>query len=151
MNYGAYNLLKGTGKAVVDADYYGLIYDTTEPLVIGKTYTISAYVDKIERSPLDRDSGPSPQIAVYDGGAYTGFGNLHGNIPGVMALTFTYVHRYPDHDNSNKIGIFNTPPNGTGVKRKMSFHNLMLVEGTTPAAWAPPGSETLAGVGGVLS
>jgi hypothetical protein len=145
------NLLKGTGKAVIDSGSYGIGYGTTELLVVGKTYTISAYVDKVERLPLDDVSDGRPKIAVYDGGGYWSGGSLAGDVPGQQHLTFIYKQPFPEYKDPNRIYIYNTPPIGTGVTRKMSFRNLMLVEGSEPAAWAPAEGETLAGGGALVS
>lgn len=142
------NLLKGTLDEIRDSDAYLVKnYSTTEPLVVGKTYTISAYVEKIERSQLD--VGKSAVLTAYDGAGWNSFGDLKGNVPGLMTRTFTYSKPFPDHAKPDEVSIYNTPPNGTGVTRRASFRNVMLVEGAEPAAWAPAEGETLAG--GVLS
>lgn len=144
------NLLKGTGKAVIDSNAYGLGYGATKPLVVGRTYTISAYVDKIERTEPDSSQNLKARLFVYDGAGWWSPGYLAGDVPGQQHLTFTYAQSFPGHTDPNHIWIYNTPPGGTGVTRSMSFRDLMLVEGDTPAAWAPAEGETLAG-GGVLS
>lgn len=129
-----YNLLMGTSGVVhTSADYEVVRYQTTEPLVAGKTYTISAYVEKLERSPLDG----TPKLAVYDGANWFSPGALAGNVPGPMHLTFIYKQPFPEHKDPNHLAIYNTPPTGTGVTRVASIRNVMLVEGDTPAAWAP--------------
>ena len=141
-----HNLLMGTSGVVhTSADYEVVRYQTTEPLVAGKTYTISAYVEKLERSPLDG----TLNLAVYDGASWFTPGVLAGDVPGQMHLTFIYKQLFPDHTDPNHLAIYNTPPIGTGVTRVASIRNVMLVEGDTPAAWAPAEGETLAG--GVLS
>jgi hypothetical protein len=141
-----HNLLKGTGKAVVDSDSYGLTYYTTEPLVVGRTYTISAYVEKVERSPLTGTKYGRPVIELYDGGGWWNVGALSGDVPGQQHLTFTYAKPFPDHADPTKISICNTSPyGGSGITRSMSFRDVMLVEGSTPAAWAPAEGEDIAG------
>lgn len=138
------NLLMGTSGVVhTSADYNVVCYQTTEPLVAGKTYTISAYVEKLERSPLDG----TPELAVYDGASWFKAGVLAGDVPGQMHLTFIYKQPFPDHTDPNHLIIYNTPPRGTGVTRVASIRNVMLVEGDTPAAWSPYVGETLAGGG----
>lgn len=144
------NLLIGTSGATVTNKRYDVVqYQTTEPLVVGKKYTISAYVEKLERLPLDGSKHGKPELEVYDGGGWCSFDALAGDVPGPMTLTFTYKQPFKDHADPNKIILYNTPPNGTGVTRMASIRNVMLVEGDTPAAWAPAEGETLAG--GVLS
>lgn len=138
------NLLKGTAQEVTDFAYFSFDYSTTEPLKVGKTYTISMYVEKVERSPLNG----KPHIAVVDGAGWWIAGSLVGDVPGWQHLTFTYAQPWPDHADPDKVSICNTPPyGGTGIKRSMSFRDVMLVEGTEPAAWAPAEGETLAGGG----
>lgn len=136
------NLLSGTKEPISNFQYFGFDYSTTEPLVVGKTYTISMYVDKLERSPLDGTEYGKPVINIYDGGGWWCAGTLAGSVPGQQHLTFTYAQPWPDHAGPNKISITNTPPyGGSDVKRSMSFRKVMLVEGTEPAEWAPAEGE----------
>ena len=142
------NLLLGTSNVVhTSADYEVVRYQTTEPLVVGKTYTISMYVQKLERSPLDG----TPKLAVYDGADWFMPGVLSGAVPGQMRMTFIYKKLFPKHTDPNHLVIYNTPPRGTGVTRMASIRNVMLVEGDTPAAWAPAEGETLTGGGALMS
>ena len=137
-----YNLLLGTAKAL-DNDYYAVAgYGLVEPLVVGRTYTISAYVEEVSRSGSDR-----PVLAVYDGAVWWSGGNLSGGVPGVQALTFTYAQPFEGHANPSMLFLFNTPPNGDGVTHRARLRDVMLVEGTQPAAWAPAEGESLAGGG----
>ena len=146
-----HNLLKGTASAVSDFAWLGFDYRTTEPLVVGKTYTISLHVEKVERSPLTGTKYGKPVIEIFDGGGWWNVGALAGDVPGQQHLTFTYAKPFPDHADPTKISICNTSPyGGSGITRSMSFRDVMLVEGSTPAAWAPAEGENLAG-GGVLS
>lgn len=136
------NLLRGTKDAVSNFSYFGFDYSLVEPLKVGKTYTISMYVDKLERSPLDGTGHSKPEIYVCDGGGWWNAGPLAGSVPGQQHLTFTYAQPWPDHTDPNKISICSTPPyGGSGVTRSMSFRNVMLVEGTEPAEWAPAEGE----------
>ena len=139
-----HNLLRGTGETV-DSDGYGVVtYELVEPLVVGREYTVSAYVEELVRTPLP--SGVDrPALELYDGGGWWSGGRLSGDVPGVQTLTFTYKQLFPDHTDPNHLVIYNTPPRGTGVTRVASIRNVMLVEGDTPAAWAPAEGETLAG------
>lgn len=135
------NLLRGTTNAISNFSYFGINYSTTEPLKVGKTYTISMYVEKVERSPLNGTKHGKPELEIGDGGGWWSVGPLVGDVPGHQHLTFTYAQPWPDHADPNKITIFNTPPNGTNVTRSMSFRNVMLVEGTETAEWAPAEGE----------
>lgn len=142
-----HNLLKGTGETV-DSDGYGVVlYELVEPLVVGRKYTVSAYVEELVRTPLP--SGVDrPVLTLYDGAYWWSGGSLSGDVPGVQTLTFTYKQLFPDHVDPSTIRLFNTPPNGgTGVKRSGRLRDVMLVEGDTHAAWAPAEGETLAGGG----
>lgn len=141
-----HNLLRGTGETV-DSDGYGVVsYELVEPLVVGREYTVSAYVEELVRTPLP--SGVDrPVIALCDGASWWSGGNLSGDVPGVQTLTFTYKQPFPDHADPDQIWLFNTPQNGTGVTRRARLRDVMLVEGDTPAAWAPAEGETLAGGG----
>lgn len=137
-----HNLLRGTAEAL-DSDFYSLAqYGLAEPLVVGRTYTISAYVEEVSRSGSDR-----PALAVYDGAAWWSLGCLSGDVPGVQTLTFTYAQPFEGHADPSRLILFNTPPNGTGVTRRARLRDVMFVEGTTPAAWAPAEGESLAGGG----
>lgn len=135
------NLLRGTKEAVSNFAYFGFNYSLVEPLKVGKTYTISMYVDKIERSPLDGTKHGKPDLEIGDGGGWWSVGPLVGDVPGQQHLTFKYAQPWPDHADPNRLTIFNTPPNGSGVTCSMSFRNVMLVEGTEPAEWAPAEGE----------
>ena len=130
------NLLIGTGKRLTSYKYYAAEYATTEPLVVGNTYTISVYVEDVECD------GATPRLAIYDGGSWANLGDLKSE-PGTQTLTFTYQQPYPDHCDPNRICIYNTPPM-TDKKRKTVFRHVMLVNGATPAAWAPAKNESLA-------
>ena len=92
-----YNLLIGTGTTVNSDTYLVVKYKTTESLVVGNIYTISAYVEELERE------GKKPNISVSDGKGYWTAGKLKGDIPGVNTRTFTYKHPYPDHTYPNQI------------------------------------------------
>lgn len=139
------NLLKRTANSITDFAYFCVDYITTEPLVVGKTYTVSLYVEKVERSPLDGTKYGKPVIELYEGGGWWNVGAFVGDVPGQQHLTFTYKQPFPDHTDPNKISICNTSPyGGSDVTRSMSFHDVMLVEGDTPAAWAPAKGEMLA-------
>lgn len=148
MSSTVHNLLKGTSGVVhTSSDYEVVRYQTTEPLVVGRTYTISAYVEKVERSPQNG----TPKLAVYDGADWFMPGVLYGDVPGQMSLTFIYKKPFPEHTDPNHLVIYNTQPRGTGVTRMASIRNVMLVEGDTPSAWAPAEGETLAGGGALMS
>ena len=134
------NLLIGTGESVSNGNYGVVKYATTEPLVVGNTYTISAYVEDVECN------GATPKLQMYDGESWWGTGYLEGNVPGMQAVTFTYQQPFPGHADPNNIFIYNTPPDH-GEKRKAVLRQVMLVEGTEPAAWAPAEGEML--IGGV--
>lgn len=136
------NLLIGSANEFYNSNYEVARYKLSEPLVVGKTYALSAYVDEISRSGSDK-----PVLAVYDGACWWSPGALSGDVPGVQTITFTYEQPFEDHANPNELAIFNTPPVGTGVVRRARFRDVMLVEGTTPAAWAPAEGEELAGGG----
>lgn len=139
------NLLIGTGTTVNSDKYLVAKYKTTEPLVVGTTYTLSVYVEELECE------GNTPFIEITDGGGYIGQGKLRGNTPGVHTLTFTYKQPYPDHVDPNGINIYNTSGMDGHKKHKAVLHHVMLVKGDTPAAWAPADGETLtadAGGGG---
>ena len=136
------NLLKGTSDSFTDSSAMIMAaYDTTEPLVVGKTYTISAYVEKLECSNLD-DEGIVPLIIVCDGAGRWQLGMLatRGEVPGFAHMTFTYRQISPDLADPNKIYLINTPDtwDATHVSR---FKGVMLVEGGTPSAWAPAEGE----------
>lgn len=141
-----HNLLRGTGETV-DNDRYAVVsYELVEPFVVGREYTVSAYVEKLVRTPLP--SGVDrPALALYDGASWWCGGSLSGDVPGVQTLTFTYNRQFPDHTDPDHIWLFNTPPNDTGVTRRARLRDVMLVEGTEPSAWAPAEGETLAGGG----
>lgn len=141
-----HNLLRGTGETV-DSNGYGTVsYELVEPLVVGREYTVSAYVEELVRTPLP--SGMDrPVLALYDGAGWWSGGILSGDVPGVQTLTFTYNQPFPGHADPDQIWLFNTPQNDTGVTRRARFRDVMLVEGDTPAAWAPADGETLAGGG----
>lgn len=143
-----HNLLRGTGETVDNDKYCVALYELVEPLVVDREYTVSAYVEELVRTPLP--SGVDrPVLALYDGADWWSGGNLSGDVPGVQTLTFTYKQPFPDHAYPDQIRLYNTPQNDTAVTRRARFRDVMLVEGTTPAAWAPAEGETLAG--GVLS
>lgn len=127
-----YNLLIGTGETI-NSDRYGAAgYKTTEPLVAGNIYTISAYVEEIEC-----DGVTEPKLDIFDGAGYWHGGSLKGDIPGVQTLTFKYQQPYPDHTDTNHIFIYNTTSTNPNAKRKAVLHHVMLVKGTEPAPWAP--------------
>lgn len=135
-----YNLILGTAEAL-DNDFYSVAqYGLAEPLVVGRTYTVSAYVEEVSRSGSDQ-----PMLAVYDGASWWSPGHLSGGVPGVQTLTFTYAQPFEGHADPSRLFLYNTPPNGTGVTRRARLRDVMLVEGTTPAAWAPAEGEELAG------
>ena len=142
------NLLIDSAKETDSKRYDVARYKLSEPLVVGKTYTLSAYVDEISRSGSDK-----PVLAVYDGAAWWSPGNLSGDVPGVQTITFTYRQPFEGHVDASVIALFNTPPGGdySSVKRSARFRDVMLVEGTEPAAWAPAEGESLAGGGALMS
>lgn len=126
-----YNLLIGTGETVNSDAYFAVKYQTTETLVDGNTYTISAYVEELECE------GKTPGLYVYDGHAHVNLGFLKGDIPGVQTLTFTYNTDSPLPTDPNSIRFFNTIPySNSDGKRKAVFHHAMMVKGTKPAPWA---------------
>lgn len=125
-----YNLLIGTEATVNSDKYFVVRYKTTEPLSVGTTYTISAYVEELEYE------GKTPSINITDGLGYNGFGSLKGNTPGVYTLTFKCNIPFPDNAEPNYISIYNTPPYNQ-EKRKAVLHHVMMVKGTEPAPWAP--------------
>lgn len=137
------NLLKGTSDSFTDSSELAVAtYDTTEPLVVGKTYTISAYVEKLECSNVGAFG--VPDISVYDGIFYWRLGVLaiKGEAPGFAHLTFTYRQVSPDTADPNKIILTNTPYTDDSDTRVSRLKGVMLVEGNTPAAWAPAEGET---------
>lgn len=127
-----YNLLIGT-EATVNSDTYSVVtYKTTEPLVVGTTYTISAYVEELEC-----DGVTNPRLDIFNGKGWARQEPpLSGDTPGMMHSTFKYSKTVPEYTDLNHIRICNTYPN-SDVKRKAVFHHVMLVEGTEPAPWAP--------------
>lgn len=131
------NLLIGTGTSVNVDKYWGPVYETTEPLVIGNTYTISAYVEELECEGVTY-----PRLDIYDGSGWLMQAFLMGDTPSMMHTAFTYRNEDPDHFDPNHIFIVNTFPE-SGAKRKAVFRNVMLVNGDTPTAWAPAEGETL--------
>lgn len=136
------NLLKGTSDSFTDSsNMFVAVYDTTEPLVVGKTYTISAYVEKFECS-ADGMFGVS-DISVYDGAGYWMLGTLmiEGEAPVFAHMTFTYRQISPDKADPNKVYLLNTLTGGMNATRVSSFKDVMLVEGSTPSAWAPAEGE----------
>ena len=126
-----YNLLIGTEKTVNNDKYFVVKYKTTETLVVGDTYTISAYVEELEC-----EGTTETKIDIYDGAAWSRQAVLMGDTPGMMHTTFTFHKGNPDHFDPNNIALFNTPPDN-GKKRKSVFHHVMMVKGTEPAPWAP--------------
>lgn len=142
-----HNLLLGTAEAL-DNDFYGVVgYEVAEPLVVGRTYTVSAYVEELVRTPLpsyvDR-----PVLLLCDGGSWWNGGRLSGGVPGVQVLTFTYAQPFEGHADPSRLILYNTPPLGdSSVKRSTRLRDVMLVKGATPAAWAPAEGEELAGGG----
>lgn len=127
-----YNLLIGTGTTVNSDTYFVVKYKTTEPLVVGTTYTISAYVEELEC-----DGVTNPKLDIFDGAGWGYAGGLKGDIPGVQTLTFEYQQSSPEHVDPNHISIYNTTGTNRSTKRKAVLHHVMLVKGDTPAAWAP--------------
>lgn len=127
-----YNLLLQTGTSVSNGKYGVAGYKTTEPLVVGNIYTISAYVEDIKC-----DGATEPSLDIYDGAGYWSGGSLKGDIPGVQTLTFKYQQPYPDHTDVNHIFIYNTTSTNPSAKRKAVLRNVMLVKGDTHVAWAP--------------
>lgn len=135
------NLLKGTSDSLTDSsDLIMAFYDTTEPLVVGNTYTISAYVEKLECT--DNGEFGVPLIAVCDGAGAWLLGALaiEGEAPVFSHTTFTYKQIPPGAD-PNKICMLNTPGGRGNATRVSSFKDVMLVEGSTPSAWAPAEGE----------
>lgn len=126
-----YNLLIGTGTTVNKDTYWINTYTTTEPLVVGTTYTISAYVEELEC-----DGKTEPRIDIYDGSGWERQAFLMGDTPGMMHTAFTYQQPTPSHVDPNHIYIVNTFPY-SDAKRKAVLHHVMLVKGDTPAPWAP--------------
>lgn len=145
-NSTVHNLLGGTGSTVDNDRYDVVLYKLVEPLVVDRKYTVSVYVEELVRTPLP-SSVNRPVLALYDGAGWWAGGNLSGDVPGVCTLTFTYKQPFPDHTDPSVIRLFNTPHLDTGVKRRARLRGVMLVEGDTPAAWAPAEGETLAGGG----
>lgn len=138
------NLLKGTSDSFTDSsDMIVAAYDTTEPLVVGKEYTISAYVEKLECSN-DGIFGV-PCIVVTDGGGYIMLGVLAiaNEAPGFAHLTFTYKQISHDKADPNKILFLNTIGTPNSATRESRVKGVMLVEGNTPSAWAPAEGETV--------
>lgn len=129
------NLLIGTGTTVNSDKYNVVTYKTTEPLVVGTTYTISIYVEELECE------GKTPVLELADGNGYVGQGLLKGNTPGVHTLTFVYKRPYPEHSDPNHIMMYNT--SYSSAKYKAVLHHVMMVKGAEPAAWAPAEGETL--------
>lgn len=127
-----YNLLIGTGTSVNSHTHLVAEYKTTETLVVGNIYTISAYVEDIKC-----DGAAEPSLDIYDGEGYWSGGSLKGDIPGVQTLTFKYRQNRPDHTDPNHIRIYNTTSTNPSSKRKAVLRNVMLVKGDTPAPWAP--------------
>lgn len=135
------NLLKGTSDSLTNSsDGIMAFYDTTEPLVVGNTYTISAYVEKLECA--DDGGWGVPLIAVFDGGGIWPCGALAigGEVPGFAHMTFTYK-KIPPGSDPNRIYMLNTPGGSDDATRVSSFKDVMLVEGSTPSAWAPAEGE----------
>lgn len=134
------NLLKGTSDSFTDSsEVIVAVYDTTEPLVVGNTYTISAYVEKLECT--DNGLFGVPLIAVCDGANAWLLGTLmiEGEAPGFAHMTFTY-RQIPLGADPNKIYMLNTP-GSSDATRVSSVKEVMLVEGSTPADWAPAEGE----------
>lgn len=129
------NLLIGTGTTVNSDTYPVVKYATTEPLVLGNTYTISVYVEELECEGVT-----NPRLDIYDGAGWLSQAFLMGDTPGMMHTTFTYRNEDPDHFDPNHILIVNTFPE-SDAKRKAVLHHVMLVKGDTPAAWAPAEGE----------
>ena len=126
-----YNLLIGT-EATVNSDAYLVVkYKTTEPLVIGDIYTISAYVEELKCEGTNE-----PTLDIFNGKGWANQGFLSGDTPGMMRKTFSYSKTNPEYTDLNNILICNTYPN-SDEKRKAVLHHVMLVEGTEPAPWAP--------------
>ena len=129
-----YNLLIGTGTNVISYEKFIIEYETTKPLVYGNTYTLSIYIEELECGTFD-----VPNLKVFDGASdYWSAGYLEWHIPGVETLTFKYMQ--PHYENAyfnSRIRLYNSPEIYTGVKRKAVLHHVMLVEGDTPAPWAP--------------
>lgn len=126
-----YNLLIGTGTTVNSDAYMFVVYRTTEPLVVGTTYTISAYVEELEYEGTTK-----PRIEVHDIANWQMETILMGDTPGMMHATFIFNKYNNEHFDPNHIALFNTPPYND-AKRKTVLHHVMLVEGDTPAPWAP--------------
>lgn len=76
------NLLIGSTNEFYNSNYEVARYKLSEPLVVGKTYALSAYVDEISRSGSDK-----PVLAVYDGASWWSPGALSGDVPGVQTIT----------------------------------------------------------------
>ena len=136
------NLLKGTGDGA-DFSCYKASFDTTEPMVVGRQYTLSLCVDEVTNTGVD-----NPRIATFDGAGWWNAGDIYGT--GYKSLTFTYAQPYEDHSDANTVNLYNYPE-VSGATRRVRLHDLMLVEGDTPAAWAPAEGETLAGGGALMS
>ena len=127
-----YNLLMKTGTSV-NSDRYSIAgYKTTKPLVVGNTYTISAYVEELECEGVTE-----PSVDIFDGAGYWHAGWLKGNIPGEQTLTFKYEQPFPEHTEPNYIFIYNSSRTNPSAKRHCKLNHVMLVEGDTPAPWAP--------------
>lgn len=126
-----YNLLIGTGTTANSDTYLAAQYKTTEPLVAGNTYTISAYVEELECE------GETPRLYVFDNAlVWNNYGFLKGDIPGLQTLTFTPNTQQIQGSNPNYISFYNTIPY-SDAKRKAVLHHVMMVKGDTPVAWAP--------------
>ena len=126
-----YNLLIGTEATANSNRYLVAKYKITEKLVVGTTYTISAYVEELECE------GKTPNLIMSEGtGLWGPNESLTGDIPGVHTITFTYSPAYQDGLDPNYISIYNTHPY-SNAKRKAVLHHVMMVKGDTPAPWAP--------------
>ena len=126
-----YNLLIGTKTTVNSDTYMVVVYRTTEPLVVGTTYTISAYVEELEC-----EGTTEPKLDIFNGKGWEQKEPLSGDTPGMMHSTFKYTKTNPKYADPNNIMICNTYPN-SDAKRKAVLHHVMLVKGTEPAPWAP--------------
>ena len=100
-------------------------------MVVGKEYAISFDVDELSCSSTD-----TPNVMLYDGGVWWSAEGQYKSGSGHYEFEFVYKQPFPDHANPNAIYLFNTPGPAASQYHAV-FRNVMLVEGTTPAAWAP--------------
>ena len=144
-----YNLLRGTSaQAQTSTGYAAFKFALTKALEVGKTYTFSVDVDELSSSATD-----SPYIGPNDGNGHVRYCTLRGT--GHKVGTFTVGNLNYDESvyDFASFAIYNTPglAGSLSATKRLVIRNAMLVEGDTPAAWAPADGEELAGVGAQMS